>query len=176
MNRYFKLASVISILIALVVFAGITAAFAQGPNQPDGFTPPGANQAGNEVSPGLGARAVDEATMHEAIANALGISHEAFEAATAEGKTPFTLAQELGVEIGTVQAAMDAAHEAAFQGALNNGLISQEQADWMLGRQGSQSSQGGSMNRGQTNGPASGIGRTAGGNGTQAGDCLYQTP
>jgi hypothetical protein len=176
MNKYFKLASVISVLIALVVFAGVTAAFAQGPNQPDDFTPPGANQAGNEVSPGLGARAVDEATMHEAIANALGISLEAFEEATAEGKTPLILAQELGVDFGTVQAAMGAAHEAALQQALNDGLLGQEQANLMLSRQGGQNSQSGVLNRGQSNGPVGRMGQGAGGNGAQAGVCQYQTP
>ena len=46
---------------------------------------------------GIGPMAVDQEVMHEAIADALGISEEEFETAIAEGKNITLLAEELGV-------------------------------------------------------------------------------
>ena len=120
--------------------------------------------------------------MHEAIADALGISVEEFEAAVADGENAFTLAQGLGIDIAELQAAMDAVHEAAFQQAIDDGLVSQEQADWMLSHRGGQSGQGGQgshgtdMNRGQGNGSTGMMGRGAGSNGSQTGECQFPTP
>ena len=176
MNKFFRTTTIITAMIALLVLAGVTAAFAQGPNQPDGLTPPAANQAQSGAGAGMGLMAVDEAAMHEAIAGALGLSVAEFEAELANGENAFTLAQKLGVDFAEVQAVMDAAHEAALQQAVADGLVSQEQADWMLSRRGGQGGQGGGMSRGQGGSSAGRMGRGAGNSGGQAGDCLYQTP
>ena len=50
--------------------------------------------------------------MEEAIAGALGITHDELEAALAAGRTVPQLAQERGVDFATVQAAMQKVHEA----------------------------------------------------------------
>lgn len=176
MNKSFRTTTIVTALIALLVLAGVTAAFAQGPNQPDDPTPPAANQAQSGAGAGMGLMAVDEAAMHEAIAGALGMSVAEFEAEVANGENAFTLAQKLGVDFAEVQAVMDAAHAAALQQAVADGLVSQEQADWMLSRRGGQGGQGGGMSRGQGGSSTGRMGRGAGNGGSQAGDCLYQTP
>ena len=176
MNKSFRITTIVTVLIALVAFAGVTAAFAQGPNRPGGSTSPGMNQAANAAGQGLGAMAVDEAALHAAIANALGMDIADFEAAIAAGKTPYILAQELGVDYATVQAAMNEAHEEALQQSVANGLISQEQANWILSRRGGQGRQGSGMNSNQSSTSGGRMGHGGGGYGSQAGDCLYTTP
>ncbi len=179
MNKFWKFSGVFAVLVAVVAFAGISSASAQGPNQPDGTTPLGMNQAQNEAGTGMGFMAVDEAVMHAAIADALGISVEQFEAAVVEGENAFTLAEKADIDIAELQAAMNAVHEAAFQQAIDDGLVSQEQAEWMLSHRGGQSGQSGQsegMNRGQSNGSTGMMGRGAGSNGSQTGECQIPTP
>lgn len=72
--------------------------------------------------------------MQAVIADALGITVAELEAARAEGKRLPELAAESGVALEDVQTAVQAAHEAAIQQAVEDGLITQEQADWMLQR------------------------------------------
>jgi hypothetical protein len=175
MNKFWKLTTVITVLVAVVAFAGITAAFAQGPNQPDGIFPPGRNQTQNGAGTGLGAMAVDEATMHAAIAGALDMSVESLEAAIAEGKTPFVLAQELGIDFAEVQAAMDSVHAVALQQAVEDGLITQEQYDWIRSRSSGQPGRANGLNGRPGNGAMRGMGGGSGNNGGFGGDCPYTT-
>jgi len=172
MNKFFKISGIVAVLVAVVAFAGVTTTFAQG-NQPDDVTPRGRNQVQDNTNAGMGLMAVDEATMHAAIAEALGLSIEDFEAAIAEGKTPFILAQELGIDFADVQAAMDAVHVDALQQAVTDGLVTQEQADWILSHRGGQSGQGNGMNRGLNDSPMGGRGQ--GNESGNNGDCIYQT-
>ena len=191
MNNYFKITGMLALLSA-VVFLGVTAAFAQGPNQANN----GARQPMNQGQAGprgaMNLMAVSEDDMHAAIAEALGMSVVDFEAAIAAGETPATLAAELGIDFAVVQAAMDALHAEALQQAVADGLITQEQADWMLSRQGGQNgqmgngaqgngtqqgtgfqgngAQGNQMNRGANQGRHGGNGSNSG----HQGDCLYQ--
>ena len=153
MNKFWKIAGVIAVLVAVVALFGVTDAFAQGPNQPDDFTPRGRAQGRDNANAGMGLMAVDEATMHAAIAEALDMSIEEFEAAVAEGKTPFILAQERGIDFAEVQASMDAVHIDALQQAVNDGLITQEQANWMHSHRGGQDGQGNGMNGGLSDSP-----------------------
>jgi hypothetical protein len=176
MNKFWKLTSIIAVLVAVVAFAGITAAFAQGPNQPDDITPSGGNRAQHGAGAGLGVMAVDEATMHAAIAEALDMSVEAFEAAIAEGKTPFVLAQELGIDFADVQAAMQSVHTEALQQAVDDGLITQEQYDWIRSRSGGQGRQANGLNGGLGNGSMRRMGGGTAGNGGFGGDCPYVNP
>lgn len=74
--------------------------------------------------------------MQAVIADALGITVDELEAAHAEGKRLPELAAELGVALADVQTAVQAAHEAAILQAVADGLITQDQADRMLERQG----------------------------------------
>ena len=176
MNKIWKFTGVFAVLVAVVAFAGVTSAFAQGPNQPGDFIPGASNQAQNGSDTGLGLMAVDEVAMHTAIAEALGLSPAEFEAAVAEGKTPLILADELGIDFALVQAAMDSVHADALQQAADEGLISQEQADWITSHRGGQSGQGSDMNGGLSSSPTGRMSRGSGSNGDYSGDCLYQTP
>ncbi|MCL4265962.1 MAG: hypothetical protein KJ069_22310 [Anaerolineae bacterium] len=87
---------------------------------------------------GEGLRSIGPLMLHEemqaVIADALGITVAELEAAHAEGKRLPELAAELGVALEDVQTAVQAAHEAAILQAVADGLITQEQADWMLER------------------------------------------
>ncbi len=179
MNKFWKFSGVFAVLVAVVAFVGVTSAFAQGPNQPDGMTPLGMNQAQNGAGVGMGLMAVDEDAMHEAVAAALGLTLDEFEARVADGENAYTVALELGIDFAVVQAAMDAVHEAAFQQAVDDGLVSQEQAGLMLSHRGGQSGQGGQsdgMNHGQSNGSTDMMARGAGSNGAQTGECQYPAP
>lgn len=79
---------------------------------------------------------VDIDTMHAAIADALGISVDALEEALAEGVSIVDLADELGVEMDLVRDAMQAVHDDALAKAVEDGLLTQEQADWLRERMG----------------------------------------
>lgn len=70
--------------------------------------------------------------MHTAIAAALGLTLDEYNAKLAEGLTPFEIAEAQGVDAETFQAAWLDAHEAALAQAVADGVMTQEQADWML--------------------------------------------
>lgn len=176
MSKFLKMFGIVAVLVAVVAFVGATAAFAQGPNQPDVGTPPGTGQARNGFGNGQGLAPVDQEAMHEAIAEVLGLeSADELEAELAEGKTLAVLASELNVDLAEVRAAMSEVHASALQDAVESGLITQEQANWMLGRRAGQNGQGAGMNRGFGNGSGGGLGRGYGGNGGFGGECPYQT-
>ena len=114
---------------------------------------------------GAGLRSVmqdifNQEDMQTAVANALGLTVEALEAAQAEGKRLNEIATEQGVELSDVQAAVQAAHAAAIQQAVEDGLITQEQADQLQNRQGGFGHHGGPRGKG---GPGNGGGRFGGG-------------
>ena len=75
-------------------------------------------------------------TMFDTVAEALRLTPEEFFAELRAGKTLEEIAEEQGVEIEDVQDAIKAARvEAMREGieqAVENGRISQEQADWLL--------------------------------------------
>ena len=179
MNKFMKIASLAVVLAAaLALVVVVTGAFAQGPSTPDLPYGTGKMLRGNGAGTGLGVMAVDKADMHAAIADALGMTVEDFEAAIAEGKTPYILASERGIDFANVRAAMTSLHAEALKQATDEGLVTQERANWMLGRQ------AGSGNRvdGTTPGTGSmarGMGNMARGSANQGGyggDCPYETP
>jgi hypothetical protein len=77
---------------------------------------------------------VDEAEMHAAIAEVLGITVEQLEARLAEGTPVAVIAQELGIELPVVREAMASVREAAVNQAVSDGLLTAEQAEWLLNR------------------------------------------
>ncbi len=166
MNKYLKIVGVVAV-VAVIALVGAAVAFAQTP--PDGAGPWNGWGHGN----GMGLRAADEEVMHAKIAEALGITVDEFEAALAEGKTPYILAQELGVDFAEVRAAMQAAHAEALAQAVADGKITQEQADWMLSHQAQMGAR-----HAYGIGPVGPMGRGAhmGSFGGNAGECPYATP
>lgn len=65
-------------------------------------------------------------------AKALGISVEELQAAREEGKSMQALIEELGLDADTVREAMQTAYEEAVQQAVEDGVITQAQADQFL--------------------------------------------
>ena len=74
--------------------------------------------------------------MHEAVwtavAKELGLTYDELVAATQSGKTIWQLADEKGVSIERLREVMLEAREAALADLVKQGVITQEQADWML--------------------------------------------
>ena len=130
MEKHKRVAIFISVLVALVVLAGATITFAQGPTLPDRL----GSRSGVERPPGpgrgLGFR--NNEILNAAIAELLGISVEELEEAFANGETIRTLVEESGLDMVEVQTALQAARAEMLQQAVADGSITQEQADQML--------------------------------------------
>jgi len=131
MNKWFKTLGVIAV-VAIVGVLGVTAIVsAQGPETGVPFG--GWHRGGPGFAPmgGILHSEEMEEEMHAAIADTLGLSVEEFDAARAEGQTLWQIAEAQGVDVTDVWAAMDEVRAQAIQQALDEGLITQEQADWM---------------------------------------------
>jgi len=147
MNKYVKIIGVAALIgiVALVALAGAAVAFAQ-PGNPTPTPPPfggygpgmmggGYGIMGNGagmMGSGYGFMAEYRDVIHARIAEALGLSLDEFNAALAEGKTPYQIAQEKGIDFATVQAAMQAGMAEALKQAVADGKLTQAQADAML--------------------------------------------
>lgn len=130
MKTLAKVTAIVAVLVAALAMMGAVSAYAQGPNPT-----PGVARGGGPCQE-AGLLSVDTAEMHAAIADALGITESEFDAMRADGTSLYLIAQELGVDIDTVRAAMNDVRDAAIDEALAAGTISQEQAEWMRSRSG----------------------------------------
>lgn len=109
--------------LGLSAFTGVQTAAAQT------VTP---RVAAEGRGPGGGVLAPYEDIIQEKIAEALGISVEEFEAARDAGVTLYDLAEEHGVNFDVVREAMLEGRTEAIKQAVADGVITQEQANWML--------------------------------------------
>jgi len=75
---------------------------------------------------------VDPEVMKATIADALGLTVEELEAAREAGMTVREVAEEQGVEMGEVRDAAEAARAEMVQDAVDEGLITEEEAAWIL--------------------------------------------
>jgi len=89
--------------------------------------------------------------MEAAIAAEFGLTEEELEARHAAGETMMDLASEQGLTIEDFTARMTAARASALEQAVADGVITQEQADWMQQHMGSNGMMGG-LGRGGCNG------------------------
>ena len=145
------------VAVALGVF-GVGAALAQDAQPPVG--------RGGMMGGGYG-------PMHdyveEALADKLGITEKDVEDALASGKTMYQIALDNGVAEADVTALLTEVHTSAFDKAVADGVITREQADFMLQRMTAngfnsgncpmQNGQGGQYGRGNGNGGMMGGGR-----------------
>lgn len=170
MSKVMKVGSLVvaAIAVVAVVLAVPSLAFAQGPANPGN---PGApNGPGGPMGSGQGngwmAQYHDE--MHAAIAKALGLSVEEFDAARSSGQTVWQIAEAQGVSVETLQAAIQTARADVLAQAVADGVLTQAQADAMLARMNARTTQGGGwgMGRGM-------MGRGNGQQGGYAGNCPY---
>jgi len=162
---WFKAGILTSVVLIALVSAG--AALAQGPygNGPGGGSGPGGNGRGMGTGPGPyagGWMMVYEDEIHEAIADAIGITEEEFDASIGQGMTMQEIALANGADPDAVWDAAQEAREAAATQAVEDGLITQEQADWVLSRMGGYGGNGPGCGSGscagQGTGPADGSG------------------
>jgi len=100
--------------------------------------------------------------MHEymvgAMAEALGMTDEALDAELASGKTLWQVAEAKGLSLEDFQKLMLDARTAALEKMVADGVLTQEQADWMVSRMQGMWSQGGAQGGCPMNGGASGRG------------------
>jgi transposase len=141
-KRLVLLAGVALIVLLLAGLAGATFVFAQEPTPPIPF---GWHGGGRGVG-GFGGRGMDgfawsgggQWTMFDTAAEALGLTPEELFAELHAGKSLDEIAEAQGVDVQTVYDAMnvarDEARKQAIQQAVEDGRLTQEQADQMIER------------------------------------------
>ena len=119
MKKKFAIAFVLAAIFGLTV-AG--AALAQGGNPPFGGR-----------GPGDGSGFLHD-YIEKALADAVGLSVTEFESRLDSGETFYLIALSAGYPAEEIPALMATAHDTALDAAAADGLITQEQADWMKSR------------------------------------------
>jgi hypothetical protein len=166
--------AVIGVLVVALGATGAVFAQTQTPASPyGGFGPGGRGMGGGGFRAGQLAGDA-EGPLHDymvgALAEAFGLEPEDIEAGHAAGQTLWQIAQEKGISAEDFRTLMIDARTKALNQAVADNVITQEQADWMLGR----------MNRGLANGlgPGSGIcdGTGPHGAGMRAGGFRWSNP
>lgn len=124
MPKAVKIAGLVIVAIAVVVAVLFSAlpAFAHPGN-------PGSGPGGGPYG-GWMAQYRDE--WHAALAELLGMSVQEFEEAMAQGKTPWQLAEERGIDLDEFREGMLDAFKKILAQAVADGVLTQEQANWML--------------------------------------------
>ena len=152
MNKKYMI--VIGGLLAALLVVGVvgaTSVFAQGPDNPGFGMMGGGRGPGGGHGFGLG-----DAEL-QAAAKVLGMTTDEVQSALQDGKTLQNLADEAGVDIADVQAAIQAVHVTEMRDriaqAVADGTMTQAQADWMLE----------GIDKGYMGGGQDGFGRGAGG-------------
>ena len=120
------------LIVALVVLAlgalGIGVVAAQGGQ------PPVNSYGYGMMGGGRGGYGPMHDYVEQALADKLGLTEAQIEEALASGKTMYQIALDNGIAEADVPAFMTEVHQAAFDKAVANGVLSKDQADWMLQR------------------------------------------
>jgi len=125
--------------VAVLALGAVGIAYAHGPNPgtPDGTFPYG---YGHGMMGGY-AMYGEEGPMHEAmvaaVADALGLTPEEIEARHDAGETLWDIAAAQGLSDEEIQDLMLSTHDIALEQAVAEGLLTAEQAEWMVARMGS---------------------------------------
>lgn len=72
--------------------------------------------------------------VEQALAKKLGITEDAVEKELAAGKPMYQIALDHGIKQADLASFMNDVHKEAFANAVKDGVITQQQADWMLQR------------------------------------------
>lgn len=129
MTKYWKV-GLAAVFVAVLAVTGLSVAYAQGNSPVDGAAL-GPWGPGYGAGPGTGPLAEYREVIHQALADELGISVDAFEQAIEDGQTLADLAEEYDVDLAALRTAMQEARADALAQAVEDGVITQEQADWM---------------------------------------------
>jgi hypothetical protein len=118
---------VVTLLVASFMAAGL--AFAQSQDPPATPAPGTYCLQGRMGSTATGPM---HDAMHDAIAEALGLTREALDERMAAGEMPWLIAQDQGLSWDEFQAIMAEARSAAIEQAVADGLLTEAQAQQML--------------------------------------------
>ena len=120
------------LIVAIVVLAlgilGAGVAFAQGEQPPRTY--------GFGMMGGRGGYGFMHEYVEQALAEKLGLTEAQVEDALANGTTMVQLALDNGIAEADLPAFMSEVHQAAFDKAVADGVLTGEQAGWMLERMG----------------------------------------
>jgi len=125
------------LIVAIVVLAvgvlGAGVAFAQGEQPPQSY---GFHRMGGPsmMMGGRGGFGFMHEYVEQALAEKLGLTEAQVEDALANGTTMYQLAFDNGIAEADLPAFMNEIHQSAFEKAVNDGVMTQEQANWMLER------------------------------------------
>lgn len=133
MKKFVWMGLIALAVVAVAVFAGVAYVNAQSP------TPgvPGGRGYGMGGGWMMGGSQPMYEYMHEALAEQLGLTEQEFEDQLAQGKTAWQIAEEKGIAQDAFVQMMTDARSAALDKMVADGVITQEQADWMKTRGGS---------------------------------------
>ena len=173
MKKLVLIGSVVIVAVFALAVAGFAYAQSPQPTKPAPFGPgygSGMMGRGGMMGPGgmMGrwnqSGDVQYGPMHEymvgAMAEALGMTDEALDAELAAGKTMWQVAEAKGLSADEFQKLMVDARKAAFTKMVADGVLTQEQADWMLSRMQGMWGQGGAQGGCPMHGGGYGGGRT----------------
>ena len=140
-KRFFITAGVALVVLMLVGLTGATLVFAQDPTPPIPFGRHGGGRSmggfgGRDMMGGFGGAGGGQWTMFDTAAETLGLTPEELFAELREGKSLTEIAEEQGVEVEEMYDAVNEARAEAIpeiiEQAVEDGTLTQEQADWML--------------------------------------------
>ncbi len=123
MKKSFWITLSVLMLVGVFALVGVLVVNAQS------VTPP----APGTGTPGLYRETMQE-YMHAALAEQLGISVEDLEARLANGQTVYQIALEKGLSVEEFRTLMLNARNSALENMVKDGVITQEQANWMKTR------------------------------------------
>lgn len=128
----------LAILAVTIISLGIgTLVYAQSTTPPaDSTNTPSVDNTGTPATPfGHGPGNPEDNPLHEymtnALADAFGLTSEELQAMHDNGTTLWDYAAEQGMTIADFQTKMETARSTALEQAVADGVITQEQADWM---------------------------------------------
>lgn len=142
MKKAFVVVSLVAVLLAALAVAGFAYAQKPDPSTPYNNGPFGSGMMGGWGMMGNGSYGPLHEYMQDAMAVALGLTHEEFENRLANGETPWTIAQAKGLSAEEFSTLMTDARSKALDAAVADGVLTQEQADWMKERMGARMQNG----------------------------------
>jgi hypothetical protein len=130
------------VVVGLMVAAALSlvtvgVAYAQDPQPPfprGGGMGPGGGMMGPRGFAADGEMGPMHEYMEEALADALGISHDEFETRREAGETAYEIALAEGFSADEIPTLLRDARTKAWEAAAKAGVITQEQLDWMKSR------------------------------------------
>lgn len=134
MNKFLKIAAIAALAAVLGVVALSAVAFAQGPDDGRPFGGWHRQAPFGQMGGGWLHTEANQARMHTAIAEAVGLSVDEFETAIADGQTLAQIAAAQGVDLAEVWTVMQTVRQEIIDQAVADGLLTPERAEWLSQR------------------------------------------